>query len=81
MWRPSDSTLSAPEPFVGFNVLYIGKADGPRQRLAPKRNIQAMWDLRNSGVRAGSRRLERLGLIQLQPGECFPRHLSFEEAP
>jgi hypothetical protein len=36
-----------------------------------ERNIQALWDFRNRVVRAGSRRVERLGLSQLQADEYY----------
>ncbi len=36
-----------------------------------ERNIQAMWDFRNRVVHAGSRRLERLGLTQIQADEYY----------
>lgn len=34
-------------------------------------NIQSLWDFRNRAVRAGSRRLERLGLSQEQADEYY----------
>lgn len=50
-------------------VLRLRRANLIGRKL--EHNVQSLWDFRNRVVHAGSRRLERLGLTQLQADEYY----------
>lgn len=67
MSRASLASLDKRNPMQA--VLQLRRANLIGRKL--ERNIQALWDFRNRVVRAGSRRLERLGLTQLQADDYY----------
>lgn len=50
-------------------VLHLRRANLIGRKL--EHNVQSLWDFRNRVVHAGSRRLERLGLTQVQADEYY----------